>query len=326
MIDTPTLFILGAGASKPYGYPTGAELRKDIIDNCHNELKSLPGIKNTISGESALDRIDMFKNCFFKSSLKSIDKYLALNPDDSNIGKIAITQSILKSETKSLFREHMDSPDEDWYSYLYNRMTERFKEPNDYKQFFKNNVAFITFNYDRSLEYFLYDSFFHSFNQKQPNMRRDVIDELVPFPIIHVYGTIGSLSLSDWFDNCCDYKSKFNNRFNSIETRSKGIRVIGEDRAEEIIKEKIKELITGYKRIFFLGFSFAPENLDALDLPNSIDEKWQIFGTAKCMTEREIDKARNILNIKFPSHARSRIYSNPMLKDVDSCALLREHL
>jgi len=31
MIDTPTLFILGAGASKPYGYPTGAELRTDIV-------------------------------------------------------------------------------------------------------------------------------------------------------------------------------------------------------------------------------------------------------------------------------------------------------
>jgi len=33
MIKTPTLFILGAGASKPYGYLTGAELRADIINN-----------------------------------------------------------------------------------------------------------------------------------------------------------------------------------------------------------------------------------------------------------------------------------------------------
>ena len=31
MIDTPTRFILGAGASFPYGYPTGAELRAQIV-------------------------------------------------------------------------------------------------------------------------------------------------------------------------------------------------------------------------------------------------------------------------------------------------------
>ena len=31
MIETPTLFVLGAGASKPYGYPTGPELRSEIV-------------------------------------------------------------------------------------------------------------------------------------------------------------------------------------------------------------------------------------------------------------------------------------------------------
>lgn len=31
MIANPTTLILGAGASKPFGYPTGAELRRQII-------------------------------------------------------------------------------------------------------------------------------------------------------------------------------------------------------------------------------------------------------------------------------------------------------
>lgn len=30
MITENTIFILGAGASKPYGFPTGAELREQI--------------------------------------------------------------------------------------------------------------------------------------------------------------------------------------------------------------------------------------------------------------------------------------------------------
>jgi len=33
MIKTKTLFILGAGASAPFGYPTGIELRKAILTN-----------------------------------------------------------------------------------------------------------------------------------------------------------------------------------------------------------------------------------------------------------------------------------------------------
>ena len=33
MIDKQTVFILGAGASAPYGYPTGKQLRQQIIDN-----------------------------------------------------------------------------------------------------------------------------------------------------------------------------------------------------------------------------------------------------------------------------------------------------
>lgn len=41
MIEIPTLLILGAGASKPYGYPTGLELTKLIVDDLaeieHNE-------------------------------------------------------------------------------------------------------------------------------------------------------------------------------------------------------------------------------------------------------------------------------------------------
>ncbi|WP_156096076.1 hypothetical protein [Methanobacterium sp. SMA-27] len=32
MIKTPTVFVLGAGASIPYGYPSGEKLREEI---CH---------------------------------------------------------------------------------------------------------------------------------------------------------------------------------------------------------------------------------------------------------------------------------------------------
>jgi hypothetical protein len=206
MITAPTLFILGAGASKPYEFPTGEGLRDDIVKNFATDFDELDGGEKTDHKVMAREGIKNFIKNFDNSSLKSIDKYLAVNPqNDKYIGKIAITLSILKHENKSCFNEKITDPKEDWYKYLYNRMTEDFNKPDDHKHFFENNVAFITFNYDRSLEYYLYNSLFHSFNQESNNIRNN-IKSYNPFKIIHVYGSVGLLSLMDWysFDNTPD--------------------------------------------------------------------------------------------------------------------------
>lgn len=42
MFKNETLFILGAGSSKPYGYPLGKELVRDIINNIKNDQILLP--------------------------------------------------------------------------------------------------------------------------------------------------------------------------------------------------------------------------------------------------------------------------------------------
>jgi len=51
MIKEKTVLILGAGASKPYGFPTGEELRREIIDNYVNDvityIKNNPRIRES---------------------------------------------------------------------------------------------------------------------------------------------------------------------------------------------------------------------------------------------------------------------------------------
>jgi hypothetical protein len=328
MIYTPTLFILGAGASKPYGYLTGAELRADIIKNFAADFnKPADAIKPNVSSDADMARecIPSFIKNFDNSSLKSIDKYLAINPKDRYIGKIAITLSILKSERDSCFNGKIDDAREDWYQYIYNRMTENCKKPGDHEHFFENNrVAFVTFNYDRSLEYFLYRSFYHSFNQERRLIENN-IKKYVPFKIIHVYGTVGGLSLEDWYGGSRNYGQKFES-FNLVESRSNLITVIGEEREGENIKEQIKKLLPDCKRIFFLGFGYAQDNLDAIDLPKNINQDWKIFGDAKGMTLRERNEARTRINAHFRDKVVVDLLENPIIKDTDSCALLREYL
>ena len=48
MITEKTVFILGAGASKPYGFPTALELRKDIIYKFPNLYKNAYAEINSI--------------------------------------------------------------------------------------------------------------------------------------------------------------------------------------------------------------------------------------------------------------------------------------
>jgi hypothetical protein len=40
MITTPTVFILGAGASKPYGFPDGAGLREALLQGVIGRFKT----------------------------------------------------------------------------------------------------------------------------------------------------------------------------------------------------------------------------------------------------------------------------------------------
>ena len=171
MITEPTLFILGAGASKPYGYPTGRELRKQIIKESPkyfgNTLDKTPRIPDHNKHIRNVE-LGKFVHAFEKSSVESIDKWLSFNPKFSDYGKIAITLCIKHSETTSHFREVMPSEyySQDWYTLLFSRMASGLKGPKDLDKFKNNRVAFVTFNYDRSFEYFLHESFVHAFWQE----------------------------------------------------------------------------------------------------------------------------------------------------------------
>ncbi len=110
MIREETIFILGAGASKPYGYPTGAELRKKIINKFRNQYHSNTVVFEQINTfkEDLINHSESFLNKFELSSTKSIDLFLSRNPKFMDIGKLAIKLSIYNSELESKFREKVD--------------------------------------------------------------------------------------------------------------------------------------------------------------------------------------------------------------------------
>lgn len=324
MINIPTVFILGAGSSKPYGYPTGAELRRLIITEFYTELNILLRKEESVSErekQTLLRESEKFIDAFDKSSIESIDKFLSLNPNFSYYGKLAIIISIHKREKLSKSREEVDYK-QDWYKLLFNRMISSFNKPSDYDKFSENKVAFITFNYDRSLDHFIHESFDNSFLQNRHDIEsayltRSSIDrnKYIPFPFIHVYGQVDEIK---WYGGF-DYKEKI--AFPDIKRLSGNIRVIGE-RANNI--DEITKIITGSKRIFFLGFGYAKENIESIGILDIINEDWKIYGTAKSKTAKEIEDAKTAFRGTFSKPLTARFSAN--IEDANCYELLRKYL
>jgi len=313
MITEQTVFIIGAGGSKPFGFPTGQDLREDICLNYHNKFLSL---LNDVTGkwerDIELQRVNNFTKSFYQSKNKSIDLFLSRNPDFSTSGKRAITIEIQEAE-RNFLNSGMEFLKDDWYSYLFNRMTETMIRKNDFNRFNENKVSFITFNYDRTLEYFLENSLSNSFRLTPENLS----DQLNKISFHHVFGQIGFLP---WQVNepTIYFGQKCN--LDMIETIQKNIKIIYD--YEKGVNEEIIDKIKAAERIYFLGFGYAEENLKLLKIPEVLSTGQKIFGTAMDYLEEEIKKTKFKLHGKWVTN-----FQNDMLiENCDCLTLLRKYL
>lgn len=316
MITDKTVFILGAGASLPYGFPTAAGLRKDIIFNfaeifirAHAELYAVDESKVDLP-KKFQNLIDIFKN----SSTKSIDLFLSRNKHFDEIGKKIIAFLIARYEENSKFREDIEKPHFDWYIHIFDLLTKEISNAEDLVALFRQNkVSFITFNYDRSLEYFLFDSLINSFTTKANEIK--ALMEMIK--VTHVYGKISYLP---WEDNypLLDYGS--NNFFGNLEDLANNIDIIFEKRRNNL--DDAKQKISEATNIFFLGFGYADENLDVLDFSNLLNKGHRIYGTGLGFTDSERRKVISKLrgkNVELPTEQFA-------IDACDSVMLLRKHL
>ena len=326
------VFILGAGASKPYGFPLGLELnnliRKYFYNNMdlyiNRELRSPSDAIYTL----LLNNAKWFSEEFNKVQDVLIDKYLNINKNFVEQGKISIISEIYKSEFSSVLPLANYDIKGDWYSYLYKKIISGFKFENikDLEQIYcQNKISFITFNYDRSLEHYLFESLFGLF-KNAGGSRKVLANILSKIPILHIYGKIGNLPWQKGYDHIKFYNEEKKvlsfgnlNNYNSIKVALKYndmIQIMYEQRkiSQDIIDAK--KMIKDADRVFFLGFGYDPDNVELLDLPKLLKGK-EVFGTALNKTEHEIHLHRKLLNLHN---------SAPTFQPCDCLQLLRDFL
>jgi hypothetical protein len=118
MFAEPTVFILGAGASWHYGYPTGEKLVKKITERANNLQKYLEFSARTQHGnipayiaemaksgasiqenwQSALDDCTALKTRLEQVNPLVIDYFLGWNPNLKSVGRLLIAWVILECE------------------------------------------------------------------------------------------------------------------------------------------------------------------------------------------------------------------------------------
>jgi hypothetical protein len=257
VIKQSTVFILGAGASMPYGFPSGAQLRDNICGAANHQS----ALANLIAGSVGIrvEEIMGFASAFHRSSLLSIDAFLARRPEFTRVGKLCIAAELIKCEVPQFLRR-LDNKDH-WYALLWEALS---RDAASVEDICANEVQFITFNYDRSLEYFLFEAVKNSFGTTD----EDALAVVKKLGIIHVYGSLAEFHFAPT-GGARSYVNDVTGR--TIENAAEGIRVIPEARDGDAVFATARHAIGNCKRLCFLGFGFDSLNLQRLDIPGLLE-------------------------------------------------------
>lgn len=274
MIKKQTVFILGAGASHPYGYPLGTDLLGEFELLAKNE--DFHKYLASPYSKSSIGEFESFLTVLKDSSSPSIDRFLEHRSEFQKIGKHSIAYYFIKKDEHDINKR--ETYRDNWYSILFHKLMyeQRFSD------FLNNKVTFVTFNYDVTLERFFKKSIHSIYGGGSKNDEINIFFNNIK--IHHPHGNIRGFSWEnpDW-DN-----------FDRLEMGYDEIKKNGEkhlkltDEGWNPAVYWLKGLIPEAQRVIFLGFGFHKSNIDKLQFnwPGG-DENRTFESTAKGITSVE---------------------------------------
>ena len=300
LITKQTVFILGSGASKPYGFPIDAQLRERIRKDFGGDFIKLPYTidlsPNSLKFEKVKRRdfVDKFTESLSTTyGIATIDEFLEINHREYEfIGKIAIQHYLLEYEREFLSKNKIE-PVNDWFEIVLNELLEEAKKEKNPSSliYLVEDITFLTFSYDRILEYLYLSKLMSLFPQHSGFMISNNIFNFFWHRIKHLYGSIGNLPWEIELDNFNEVQ--FGESIESYDRITKtinNIRLIKDGlKSTQEIGKKIKNA----KRIFFLGNGYIEKNMKALNLEDNLnfDDPPEIYGTAFGL-ENKINKIK----------------------------------
>jgi hypothetical protein len=245
VFSTPTALILGAGASQPYGFSLGVDLKQALVER----LSGDEGFKETLlacgHGHAELHR---FAERLGLSAQQSIDAFLERAPEFSELGKRCIVLQIA-SEEKRAKANRLRPVRRDqscWYSELYRSYGAKL---DDYKS---DKLIVVTFNYDRSLEEFFTSRLCADYGVNE-SAGRSIVNGL---GILHFHGHLGDLPFGAAPTP------------QQVVQAAKWIHIISdaEVEASPVVRNTRDWLLMRAETIAFLGFGYHQQNVERLQI------------------------------------------------------------
>lgn len=270
-IKKRTVIVLGAGASISSGLPSGQALVKRIIQDISG------GRPNQVAkwiGAPA-DAIEEIARKLPLSATSSIDDWLVKYPRLLPVGKALICHAINSFEHPVYLRGGGGpATDDKWMFDLWNRMKDGLTKVD---QLDRNSVVFVTFNYDRSLEAFLFDAISNSFDCPE----EEAIKAIRRIRIIHVHGQSGFLpwqkKTAEQVENVYSPKGEHDEGAWQLASKCAPlIRLVRED-TRDFAAEMACQVLATAEQVAFLGMGYHESNLAKLKY--SEDQPQKIFGT-----------------------------------------------
>lgn len=276
MIRRRTVLVLGAGASKPYGYPLGGELKEGLC----KEPKTI-GEEQRVRLLRELGHMETeireFIRALSMSGKPSVDAFLEHRTEFMEIGKRFIAAWLIPEEVTAYLMNPSEiyplGPRPNWYEYLFNKMNARREE------FVCNNLAVVTFNYDRSLEQYLFTALQNSYGLSEG----ESADLVKNVPIIHVHGQLGYLPWQA--DGGRPYEPS--KKASDISEAARMIKVVHQDIGRDREFGRARAMIDKAERIIFLGFGWHDENLERLGLKD-LDVTRPMWGSTLGLEAMEV--------------------------------------
>lgn len=286
MFRKSTVFILGAGASWHYGYPTGEEL----VDRVLAKAKQLSHILEFGMGAATLQLPEIIRPAEPTTSASTnalakpwkdgraickelierienarplvIDYFLGLNREIEELGRFMIAWVILEHEYKSSDRSK-------WYRFIISQLVSGCAESTD---LLRNQVNFVTFNYDTSLDRTLYSGLHaHSL------FARTEIDEFLRNRVIHLYGSVTTSHLNQEIPDFSllggirpDTWHRAKALLDLIYSAAQGIQVIAPREKCSDDFQRAFGLIDSANVVYILGYGFDEINSRRLGLRTSL--------------------------------------------------------
>ena len=248
---TKTTLILGAGASRPFGFPTAVQLREIIVHRKPAQVQAILTelgasgdlweiATGNIIGRYGQDELTRLQEEFFQSQTTSIDQFVQQREGAfTGVATYTLAAILLQCEASAYLNR-------DWYGVLRDAILQ-----NGLEHIPTARLQIVTFNYDRSLEVYLWGAIQHTFGLREG----DAYQRVEALRIHHVYGSLGELRNGSR-GRVVPWASPTEGHIRDASTGLHLVRPLSEG-----LPAEVRDFMKSSEFVCFLGFGFWPENV-----------------------------------------------------------------